>query len=316
MDIWYVGLVLGVVVMIVGLVFLAKRWGTQGRATLGYKLFKVAGSPAFVVFAVGAGGAAYSIDQLADEEAQRRDPSVVLGSIEEVRNVSPFRFPAQGSKAERTEAFGRWLLAFFEEGQVVVDKGRNDGIREGQLLTTLEDRVTPRTVRRSELGSYNSDGTATLKVVAARSDESVAQLTEFAIDPYVRRLPSDPKASIPGPVEAEQRVLALPEDETEAMSDVQRELSAASEQKRNREVRRLHFAQALEEAEDFLDRYPDSFLAPDVLFDMGDAERGLGRRKDALDTFGDFVERYPFHSSVDGARERIEALGGSPPALE
>jgi hypothetical protein len=154
-----------------------------------------------------------------------------------------------------------------------------------------------------------------LKVVAARSDESVAQLTEFAIDAYVRRLPSDPKASIPGPVEAEQRVLALPEDETEAMSDVQLELSAASEQKRSREVRRLHFAQALEEAEDFLDRYPDSFLAPDVLFDMGDAERGLGRRKDALDTFGDFVERYPFHKSVDGARERIEALCGSPPPL-
>jgi hypothetical protein len=196
MNWWIAGLGVGAVVLIAGLVFMAKKWATEGEASIGYKAIKVVGSPAFLVFVVGAAFVGYSINKLADEQRETRDPSLILGQIREVRGAVPAPdVDPRASEEERQYAYGKWLIGFFDRAQVVIDKGADDGLRRGQLVTTLDDRVTPRTVRRSELGEYNSAGTAILRVVSVFPGESIAQLKEFAIEAYVGRIANRPRTS-------------------------------------------------------------------------------------------------------------------------
>lgn len=317
MDWWLAGVALGGVVLVTGLFFLAKRWAGEGEGKVKYKALEVAGSPAFVVTVLGFAWAAFSIVQLAQGQDERRDPSIVVGKVREVRNVPSFRFAEEAPEDEGMHAYGSWLLKFFEDGQIVINKGKDDGLREGQHVTTLDESVTPRRVRRSELGAYNSAGTATLKLVNVYGNESVAQLEAFAIESYLRRIDKvDAGEPVPGPAVKGQRVLALPENESEAAAEVARALQEAEKQGLSRDARRIYYRDAVSRAQRFLRTHASSFFAPDVLFQLGDAQRALGRRVDAVQTFEEFLDRYPFHASADGARERLEKLTGSAAALE
>lgn len=116
----------------------------------------------------------------------------------------------------------------------------------------------------------------------------------------------DQLPQLAAPVRKGQTVVLIPGKEAIAWNNVERSIGKASSDTAKPEVRRVYYRDAISSADRFFHDYPNGYFEADVLFQRGYALYQLKRYEDAIDDFQDFLDRYPFHPSASGARDWIE----------
>lgn len=286
---WYsVGLALGILLIAVACVFIWKNKGSAGEAEVqgpfGLGLKKA--SAAVVMLAFGCLGVGGSIYQLGKGEGAPAD-TVVLSHITKLENVPPKPIlNAADSKRERVLKIGKWYLSFFQQVQIVVDRGTNGRIAPGDYFATIYDEDKAKDLPNSQIANLQDELTSLIRVVTVYPKLSVCRLDEFAYEKFFSHY-GDQLA----PVLVGQAVVAVPRDEKALRDEI-----ASEEERHNYQI-------VVEKAERFLFTHPNAFFGGDVLFKKGVAQFELKDYDEAARTFKLYLDRYPFHPSATAAQE-------------
>jgi len=214
----------------------------------------------------------------------------------------------QTSGKESEAAVLKWLFAYFA-ARIELDTGTDDGVRSGDYLVAIPDRQKAEDLPPEDLGNLQDEATALLKVARAYPATSTTQLDSYAYEAAFRGIPDDaPPAELfkrAAPVRRRQAVVAIPDGEARAHAGIASLGERAAKAKSSAE-RRILNDRLIEEAEAFLVDYPTGYFAADAIFERGGAEFELGECRRAQRTFEGLVDRFPFHPSAPGAREKAE----------
>lgn len=261
----------------------------------------------FLVSALGVAWAAVNLTE--EDEAAPRD-AVAIAHVREIEQLppNPVRRPDE-SKKETLHAIFAWF-AGFGEARIVIDQGREDGVRRGDWFATVSHPERIENLPKSAAGNLQDDLTALVRVVSVYPEESIATLEEWAYDAHLRQIGDIP---IPrgeeidlvarGPVVDGQALAAVPREEKRAKDQVDRWFARAREAPEDRQE--LMYEQAQLRAEDFLKSYPNGFFAGQVLWTKASAQFELGRYAAAARSWRRFRDEFPFHPSARAADDAI-----------
>jgi hypothetical protein len=223
---------------------------------------------------------------------------------------------------DRQQEMALWLRGVFD-ASVRVNVGRNGGVNQGDLLAVLKKDVLPKEpVGNLDLGALADDSSATLRVVSVFDQESICQLDDFVIKAFLARMPADIPAGLQlYPIDVNYVAFPVPSAEAASYRDQQDLETSATEEGLAEAVRIDRLSAASRAAADFMALYPNSFFAPNVMFNQAYLSWWRGRTDEAIETYEAFIRRYPRSPSVEGARDSIASIkrgetpgssGGSP----
>src|SRR5919197_1332314 len=282
---YWIGLGLAVALTGAALFLIWKGRGTEWAAQdFKFKSFSIGKlSAAGLVALLGVSGSGACVYELATAGPGTATVQVAhVTAVDDAPKLPDLR--ALHSDRERKLAFGRYLLAWYDDAQVHVDEGTADDVERGDYFATIASEKRAKHLPLSDIANLQDSTTSILHVVRVEPSSSISQLTELAYEKYFA---AHPNATTLVPVG--EPVVAVPSREV----DLRDEIVAAEDHNRWSEVISL--------AERFLERHPDGFFAADALFKEGYAQYQLGRYTASAATFRHFVDIYPFHASAPGA---------------
>ena len=310
---WWALFALGVVLVVGGMWLISQGRGSEtvGKVVvpfLNISIGKATTSLVLVVFGVAA--AIYSLTEIRSDK-KTEPPKATISEVTHIdgQPASP-TFEDTSAKSDKANmaAVGKWLSGYFD-ARIEVDGGTDHDLRPGDYLVAIPDRKKAADLPAENLGNLEDEATALLKVVRAYPHSGVTQLESYSYEAAFRNVPDDAPAKElfdrVAPVRVGEAVVAIPHAEARARAQVEA-LDARAADAKSREERRILYEQVIEEADAFLDDYPTGYFAGATLFQRGDAELSLRECGTARRTFTAFLNRYPFHPSAPGARERVK----------
>lgn len=306
-SVWWVGVVLGVTLVLAGLFFIWRKRGTEtavGQLTvLGIPMKEVRGQALVVV--LGAVLVWQSLGKLDDDDGVPVD-RIAKGEVARIENEpSPPKPLPKGRDLALT--YVRWLTEFLDHAHVVIDQGAKNGVRQRDVFVVVEDTERLKGLRTSQLGNLGDEELASLRVARAYEKESVAQLESFTYEPVLRRVPENQPERFftdGAPARKGEAVVAVPRDER-VLHDQIEEKSAEANQRTGLK-KRAALKDVIERTTEFRDQFPEGFYSADALFEQGYAQWRLKQCSATARTFRRFVGLYPLHRSVGGARSYIK----------
>jgi len=256
--------------------------------------------------------------------------SVALYRVIQVGQESPHP-PLSGTviKLERLPAtpkggshLEKWLLVWiaeFHNSQIFIDKGSQQGTRQGDYFIVIESERDIKNKEGKTLGTMQEEGSL-IRVVEARPNFSICQLNEFAYKSYSKALDArlaqatdkddhidlEKHPELLAPITVGQKVIAVPREEKAAWDEISAAYDRTLAPDITDEETKLRYADIIDKSNEFLLEHGSGYFAPKALFQKGFAQFQLRHYQESIKTFDQFLKLYPFHVSSQGAHEWIE----------
>ena len=212
-----------------------------------------------------------------------------------------------------------YVQTFFEDARIVVDIGARTGVAERDYLAVVSDPEVARHIDLQNLSYLHGSFSCLVRVAMAYPQTSVCQLSSWAYSDYFSQFEKLTKAAAGGRDEIElsdlDNVLPLikagakgvliPRDEVAARDAIQHHYDQTLSDESPEDEKRHHYKEMIREAERLLLHDSRGFFASDALFQKGYAQFQLEKYEESISTFNGFLDRFPFHTSSEGAREWI-----------
>lgn len=263
--------------------------------------------------------------------ANQEESKMATATVIELRNLPPgFSSYLEESgidqtKVESVELFAQWLLEwirrFFDETQIVIDAGSDEGVTYGDYFVSIQNQTQIKGLSGEELGELEDEGSL-IKVVEVRPKFSVCALEAYSYEDHLAALPKvleqfadkdgtinvDDHLSTVGPLVVGQHVIGIPQEETAGRDAIEELYGQTLSDALSDEEKFVYYRQMIRAADNFLLSHSQGYFAPDALFQKGYAQFQLAEYQNAVETFENFIEKYPFHVSAKGARDwRVRA---------
>jgi tetratricopeptide (TPR) repeat protein len=236
-----------------------------------------------------------------------------LGTVVQLAHL-----PKVSDQGKTDERIIRWINDFFNNAFIIIDKGAHDGVERGDYFVSIVDEVEVKSIGGDILGVLQEEG-STIKAVDVHAKFSLCQLVNLTYVSYSKNLEkrlkefADKQENIDlnkhvellSPFTIGQKVISLPKAEKEQWEEIEDIYRKTISENISRAEKAIRYKDMSHKADIFISRHPEGYFAPSVLFQKGYAQFQLGAYRDSINTFEQFLSRYPFHVSAPGAREWI-----------
>ena len=196
------------------------------------------------------------------------------------------------------ESAYQYLKYWFEDAEIIVDVGRNSGVKKGDYFFIIEEQkeilnlegkqIDVRMIRKGLIEVKGvTDKTASLQLISFDLVDDSKKYIDINIGDEVEKLSQK---------DSEDYMIFK-------MNIEKYEYDAIYVTSENQ--KKYYLQKVKENAQNYYNYNPDSQLAPDALFKIGYASIRLEQYDDAIQNFELFLNEYPWHVSAPGARKHL-----------
>lgn len=217
---------------------------------------------------------------------------------------------------------GAYAKKWFHDAQIKVDLGADSGIQREDLFVVVYSDVNMQELENLDIANVDE----TMLEITAKNIQPnycICMITNLAYNELEKRkkllmkkfgldnLDGDASIDIElaekiqsWVIEGEWAVL-VPREQKLAHDELEDLYDQTLSDKIPYDKKKFYYEEMERKNRKYLLNYPNSYFAPNALFQQGYAQFRLGKFNESIETFNLFLERYPFHKSVDGAKDWI-----------
>ena len=243
-----------------------------------------------------------------------RSQKMITGSVVKLDQLPNIPSPTY----EFGDWYMDWVKQFFANTRIVINRGSNDGIQEGDFFAVIYKETEVKGSGGESLGAIQEHG-ALVQVVKPYEKFSICKLSSYNYDQQLTRLESmlakretesavvdlAKHIDILGPIVLGDKVIAIRRVEKEAKEQLDEFYGKTLDKDVGEMEKRVFHREMIRIADAYLLKYGNGYFAPNFLFSKGYAQFQLNRYEQAIETFELFIDRFPFSHSVPGAKDWI-----------